>query len=90
MEYPYLTWFVQPTSFHNSLSLSSQDVDLNSLEETPSVMGLLLALFDSSHLGSVVTHGLADQLCASMQSADPISVLGGKLEELSKDYRGWP
>lgn len=62
-------------------------MDLNSLEEAPSVLGLLLSLYDKSHLGCVITHGLAEELCASMQSADPLTVLGGKLEGLSPDYR---
>ena len=62
-------------------------MDLNSLEEAPSVVGVLLSLFDKSHLGCLVTHDLAQQLCDSMQSADPITVLGGELEKLSPDYR---
>ena len=51
------------------------------------MLGLLLALYGPSYLGCLVTHGLAEQLCTATQDADPITVLAGKLEELSKDYR---
>ena len=83
--FPSPNFFIHPLPFPPSLL--PQDVDLNSLGEAPSVLGLLLALYDPSHLGCLVTQSVAEQLCASMQSADPITVLAGKLEELSKDYR---
>ena len=60
---------------------------MNSLQEAPSVLSLLISLFDKSRLGYLVGHGLAEELCSSMQSADPINVLGNKLEELTPDYR---
>ena len=65
----------------------SQDIDLNSLQEAPSVLGLLLALYDEKHLGCLVAHGLSEGLCSSMQGADPITLLGGKLEGLDPDHR---
>ena len=64
-----------------------QEIDLNSLEDAPSVLGLLLSLYDERHLGCVIAHSLAVELSSSMQSADPISVMGGKLEQLDSDHR---
>lgn len=72
---------------HVTVSSSVQDVDLNDLQEPPSVLGLLLSLYGDSYLGCIITHTLAGELCASMQSADPLTVLGGKLEGLNPDYR---
>lgn len=65
----------------------SQDVDLNSLEEAPSVLGLLLCLFDGAHLGCLVRHELAEEMCGSTKCADPISVLASKMEKLTPKFR---
>ena len=70
----------------NVLSVS-QDVDLNSLDEAPSVLGLLLSLFDSSHLGCLIGHELAEAMCGSTQSADPISTLSNMMEKLAPKFR---
>lgn len=51
------------------------------------MLGLLLSLYDEPHLGRVIPHSLSEELCGSMQSADPITVMGGKLEQLDSDYR---
>ena len=62
-------------------------MDLNSLQDPPSVLALLLSLYTDPYLGCIVTGRLAEELCASMQSADPLTVIGGKMEGLNPDYR---
>ncbi len=64
-----------------------QEVDLNSLQEAPSVLGLLVALFGKPHLGHLVHHELANEMSSAVQSADPISVLGSQLDNLAPNYR---
>lgn len=64
-----------------------EEIDLNSLHEAPSVLGLLLSLYDERHLGCVLSHDLSADLCSSMQGADPITLLGAKLELLEPDNR---
>lgn len=66
---------------------SAQEVDLNSLEEAPSVMGLLVSLFDKAYLGRIIQHEVAEEMCGSMQSADPISTMSTKLEKLTPKFR---
>ena len=65
----------------------SQEIDLNSLQEAPSVLGLLLSLYDKRRLGCMISHGLSEGLLSAMQSADPLTEVAGKLEQLNPDYR---
>ncbi len=51
------------------------------------MLGLLLSLYDERHLGCVLSHDLSADLCSSMQGADPITLLGAKLELLEPDNR---
>ena len=49
---------------------------------------LLRCLFKKGRLGCLVKTSLAKELCDLTQSANPISVLGSKLEKLPDDSRG--
>ncbi len=62
-------------------------MDLNSLEEADSVLGLLLSLFGKTYLGCLVGHELTEQMFSAMQSADAITAMASQLEKLPPKSR---